>query len=79
MVKEIYEATVKKGDAKEAKEWLRKRAFPLLKKDFENFWMNPKGRYDQETGLHHHWDEVNLARPERHSTDKELAEPKVVL
>lgn len=74
MVKEVYEATLKSGaDPEHTKEWLRRRAFPLLKADFENFWMNPKGRFDSETGLHHHWDDVDLARPERHSADKELA------
>lgn len=75
MVKEVYEATIKQGGNPEhAKEWLRRRAYPLLKADLENFWMNPKGRFDTETGLHHHWDDVNLARPERHSADKELAD-----
>lgn len=75
MVKEVYEATLKQTDNVEhAKTWLRERAYPLIKSDFENFWMDPHGRFDAETGLHHHWDDVNLARPERHSADKELAE-----
>ena len=54
--------------------WLSERAYPLLKHDFFDFWMNPKTRFDEATGLHHHWDDMNHARPERHSADKELAD-----
>ncbi|MCR9205909.1 MAG: alpha,alpha-trehalase, partial [Halobacteriovoraceae bacterium] len=76
MVKDVYEASMKQQPerAVELKRWLKERAYPLLKKDLENFWMNPKTRFDEKTGLHHHYDEVNLARPERHSADKELAD-----
>lgn len=76
MVKDVYEASLRQQPerASELKKWLRERAYPLLKKDLENFWMNPKTRFDESTGLHHHFDEVNLARPERHSADKELAD-----
>lgn len=76
MVKDVYDETLKQQPerAEFLKRWLRERAYPLLKKDLQNFWMNGKTRYDEKTGLHHHFDEVNLARPERHSADKELAD-----
>ncbi len=76
MVKEVYEATLKSAqfDQSATKRWLRQRAYPLLKADFENFWMKPGARFDPETNLHHHFDDVNHARPERHSADKELAD-----
>jgi alpha,alpha-trehalase len=33
--------------------------------------MNPETRYDPGTGLNHHWDALDLPRPERHSFDRE--------
>lgn len=51
--------------------WLKERAYPLVKRDYENFWMDPKTRYDSESGLNHHWDDANLPRPERHGHDDE--------
>ncbi len=76
MVKEVYEATLKSADfdAGKTKQWLAERAYPLLKADFENFWMKPGTRFDPDTNLHHHFDDVNHPRPERHSADKELAD-----
>lgn len=76
MVREVYEATLKAKpqDAAHTKKWLGERAYPLLKRDFESFWMKPNVRFDEKTGLHHHFDDVNHARPERHSADKELAD-----
>jgi alpha,alpha-trehalase len=53
--------------------WLREDVYPLIKKDYENFWMNPQTRFDAATGLNHHYDDLNEARPERHSTDNEEA------
>lgn len=52
--------------------WLRDEALPLLKKDYFRFWMDPKSRFDSETGLNHHHS-PNIPRPERHSTDNEEA------
>lgn len=51
--------------------WLRERAYPLMRAEYENFWMNPQTRFDERTQLNHHWDEIDLPRPERHSFDKE--------
>jgi alpha,alpha-trehalase len=76
MVREVYEASLKKAttEAQKAKldRWLRERAYPLIKADYEKFWMNRKTRYDARTGLNHHWDDIDLPRPERHSADKEF-------
>ncbi len=51
--------------------WLRDRVLPLLRKDYETFWMNSQTRYDASTGLNHHFDQLNTPRPERHAADKE--------
>ncbi|MBF0363372.1 MAG: hypothetical protein HQK49_20290 [Oligoflexia bacterium] len=78
LIRDVYDASIaeakKKNDIKriqQIKEWLAKRAYPLLKLDYQNFWMDPQTRYDQKTGLNHHWDSINLPRPERHSFDDE--------
>jgi alpha,alpha-trehalase len=57
-------------------DWIRTRAFPLAKRDYENFWMNKGTRYDPTTGLNMHYDSLNVARLERHSSDQELAVAK---
>ncbi|MGE0614843.1 MAG: trehalase family glycosidase, partial [Bacteriovoracia bacterium] len=44
---------------------------PLLEGEYRDFWMNPATRYDAKTGLNHHWDAVNLPRPERFGADDE--------
>ena len=49
--------------------WLQKRAFPLVKADYEGFWM--KSRWDASTGLNHPSDDLDLERPERHTNDDE--------
>ncbi|MGE4234186.1 MAG: trehalase family glycosidase [Bacteriovoracia bacterium] len=59
--------------AEQIRQWLRARAYPLLKADYMGFWMNPKTRFDEQTGLNHHWDLLNLPRPERHSNDNEAS------
>ncbi|MAF78926.1 MAG: hypothetical protein CME60_12250 [Halobacteriovoraceae bacterium] len=76
MVKDVFEATLKSGkySDSEVKEWLAQRAYPLLKGDFDNFWMKPNSRFDEKTFLHHHYDEVDHPRPERHSADKDMAD-----
>ncbi len=71
MVKRIYEASVQAGQNENATRWLRLRALPLLKSDYEKFWMNPATRFDKESGLNHHWDAFDLPRPERHSLDRD--------
>lgn len=53
--------------------WLREEVFPLVKKDYEKFWMNSKTRYDRSTGLNHHFDSLDIPRPERHASDVEEA------
>ena len=76
MVREVFEKSLTEQPERRVhlKNWLKERAYPLLKKDLEDFWMNSNTRYDESTGLHHHFDDINLARPERHSADKELAD-----
>ncbi len=51
--------------------WVSEDAYPLIKNDYETFWMNEKTRYRKETGLNHFFDSQNTPRPERHSSDKE--------
>lgn len=51
--------------------WVRERAVPLLEREFLDFWSAPDTRFDAATGLHHHWDELNIKRPERFSADVE--------
>jgi len=73
-VKDVFEASEKTAtdtEKKHLREWLGARAYPLLKRDYENFWMDPKTRYDEKTGLNHHWDDLNTPRPERHGSDQE--------
>ncbi|MBF0298276.1 MAG: hypothetical protein HQK51_06125 [Oligoflexia bacterium] len=78
LIKEVYDASILEATKindfkriKQIKDWLAKRAYPLLKLDYKNFWMNSNTRYDEKTGLNHHWDSINLPRPERHSFDNE--------
>lgn len=74
LVSDVYRAsfaaTTPEGKAR-LKQWLAKRAYPLLVDDYKNFWMNPKTRYDAKTGLNHHWDALDTPRPERHGSDNE--------
>ena len=51
--------------------WVRERAVPLLASEFLDFWSNPQTRFDAATGLHHHWDALEVKRPERYSEDEE--------
>ncbi len=51
--------------------WLRERVLPTLIRDYREFWMNPLTRFDVRTGLNHHYDALNVPRPERHSADRE--------
>ena len=53
------------------KKWVREKALPLLARELNDFWMNPQTRFHEQTGLHHHWDDLNIKRPERHSSDNE--------
>ncbi len=54
-----------------ASSWVTNEAYPLIKKDYETFWMNENTRFRKETGLNHFFDSQNTPRPERHSSDKE--------
>lgn len=66
MVRDVYDAT----PASALRErWLRERAYPLLKRDYDQFWMRSDTRYDPATGLNHHWDAENTLRPERFGAD----------
>lgn len=49
--------------------WMLQRVYPLLKKDYQEFWM--KKRVDLKTGLNFYSDDLNKKRPERHSNDNE--------
>ena len=51
--------------------WVRERALPLLASEFLDFWSDPETRFDAATGLHHHWDALEVKRPERYSEDEE--------
>ncbi|MEZ4751903.1 MAG: trehalase family glycosidase [Bdellovibrionota bacterium] len=55
-----------------SRDWLRRRAYPLMVRDYQNFWMNPETRFDAATGLNHHWDAFNWEREERYGEDNEL-------
>lgn len=72
MVRLLIENEMKKGPLSLAtKRWVSHEVFPLIKKDYEQFWMNSQTRFDRRTGLNHHFDSLNTPRPERHSTDHE--------
>ena len=75
MLREVFEATLERspGDRTHLLQWLRKRGFPLIKAEYQDFWMNPATRYDAETGLNHHWDAMDRPREERFGADNELA------
>jgi len=51
--------------------WVSERAVPLLERELLDFWSDPTTRFDTDTGLHRHWDELNIKRPERFSADDE--------
>lgn len=51
--------------------WVRERALPLLASEFLDFWSDPQTRFDAATGLHRHWDALEVKRPERYSEDEE--------
>ncbi|NJM09716.1 MAG: hypothetical protein HC883_02120 [Bdellovibrionaceae bacterium] len=51
--------------------WMKQRVYPLLKRDYHEFWMAQ--RYHAESGLNFHSDALNRMRPERHSNDDERA------
>jgi alpha,alpha-trehalase len=77
-VRTVVEATAAEvragGDAARAAtlaRWVRERAVPLLASEFLDFWSDPTRRFDGETGLHHHWDALDVKRPERYSEDEE--------
>ncbi|MBS1963725.1 MAG: hypothetical protein JST04_16060 [Bdellovibrionales bacterium] len=77
ITREVFEATIRgtksASERLKLKKWLRDRAYALIRKDYEDFWMNAKTRFDPKTGLNHHWDDLNIPRPERHGADNELA------
>lgn len=70
MVREYLES---RGDRLSSADraWLQNRVLPLLRRDYDAFWMNAQTRYDSATGLNHHFDQLNTPRPERHAADKE--------
>lgn len=62
------------GDADRAavlRRWVRERAVPLLASEFVEFWSDAGTRFDTATGLHRHWDALDVKRPERYSEDDE--------
>ncbi|HEY1076909.1 MAG TPA: trehalase family glycosidase [Fontimonas sp.] len=65
-----------KGDTTRAAtllRWVRERAVPLLASEFLDFWSDPQTRFDAASGLHRHWDALEVKRPERYSEDDEYA------
>ncbi len=72
MVRIYVDHKMKNGDLdSKTRSWVADEAYPLIKKDYETFWMNENTRYRKETGLNHFFDSQNTPRPERHSSDKE--------
>ena len=78
LVREVVIATdalnrVHGGNVRSAtlRHWVRDRALPLLASEFLDFWSNPETRFDAKTGLHRHWDALEVKRPERYSEDEE--------
>lgn len=78
LVRSVVEATRDhhqwRGDAgrsRQLRDWVRERAVPLLASEFTDFWSDPKTRFDPATGLHRHWDALDVRRPERYSADEE--------
>lgn len=57
--------------AENLQRWVRERAVPLLASEFLDFWSDPATRLDAATGLHRHWDALDVKRPERYSEDDE--------
>jgi alpha,alpha-trehalase len=53
------------------RQWVVRRALPLLEREFVDFWSDLQTRFDERTGLHHHWDALDARRPERYSLDAE--------
>lgn len=79
LVRAVVEATDAEardtGDADRTailQRWVRERAVPLLASEFLDFWSDPATRFDPATGLHHHWDALDVKRPERYSEDEEV-------
>lgn len=80
LVRSVVEATDvqlrRSGDAARAatlRRWVRERAVPLLASEFIDFWSDPQSRFDARTGLHRHWDALDVKRPERYAEDDESA------
>ncbi|HKY93379.1 MAG TPA: trehalase family glycosidase [Nevskiaceae bacterium] len=78
LVRTVVEATDAEarasGDAGRAatlRRWVAERAVPLLADEFCEFWSDPATRFDPGTGLHRHWDALDVKRPERYSEDEE--------
>ncbi len=51
--------------------WLKHKAYPLVKKDYLSFWMNPTTRYDRAAQLNHYFADLAAPRPERYSSDRD--------
>ncbi len=75
MVRDVYaksmEAATGAAEKARLRDWLQRRAMPLVARNYEDFWMNPRTRLDRATGLNHHWDDLDLPRPERFGADDE--------
>lgn len=75
-VVEASDAEARRGSdatrAETLQRWVRERAVPLLASEFVDFWSDPATRFDAATGLHRHWDALDVKRPERYSTDDEF-------
>lgn len=67
----IYENAPSTIPREKLQKWMKERVYPLLKRDYQEFWMTH--RKDPDTGLNFHSDAFNSKRPERHSNDDESA------
>lgn len=73
MIRDVVEhaRSNREVSTKRLQTWIRERAYPLLQKDYHNFWMNPKTHYDSATGLNRFWDTKDEAREERSAHDND--------
>ncbi|MBW2942245.1 trehalase family glycosidase [Zhongshania aquimaris] len=78
LVRSVVEATQRKAKesndkllSEKLRHWVSDRAVPLLAGEFDNFWSDENRRFDRSYGLHRHWDELDVERPERYGKDDE--------
>lgn len=71
MVEYLYDHAPDDVSREKLRDWIVRRAYPLLQWDYHKFWMSQ--RYHAQFKLNGYSDASNSKRPERHSTDDEDA------